>query len=621
MWSSNQIPPLPLTGSGMPDALAAANTYTDLVMTTKETIRAANEVAALRSLDAPVRALASQIVGDLQYAKRDIPYRIADWIRKNVKYTQETPYVEILQGPYRTLGKNVTVQTPMGPYQFQGTGTGDCDDLSILFACLCRSIGIEAYLVGISKAATPSNYFHAMGYSNGLFYELSLDAPYGGVGSAEICSEVPFSKIHACLYDCARKQYYEFTPKNKSGSGQYNQMAASTANMGYTASMASTGADQSDPFSGYGYDVNAGIDVNAPDRSLPATVPVNALQPHYTVPFNLYAPSRQISGISMNGTNGESSPLLTRTNAPSSARRVSRMGVGDGLYAPLRSVTGMGEAPLSAGNTYTSVVFWLKTGSVNAETQFLDALGYAELPPTSVVSVKLSDAVPVLVGQIAQDQKTRRAASQPYAIGKFPIVTMAKIDDTSDLVTLTMLNVDEVGASIVYTDASFDCVDLTNYPFDSTEVSLSGKTCKVHITEGFLSDEDNQFCGLFNRLYPDATWAGLSLENKKHFALYCLESMLAATPTVDDSAGIAEYLFSMSDFQLIELYTTNPPIDPVVEELPIDPIADETPIGDETPPNDEPPIYAESTSASTNKRKQFLGLALAATVVYLATRE
>ena len=324
----------------------------------------------------------------------------------------------------------------------------------------------------------------------------------------------------------------------------------------------------------------------------------------------------------MNGTSGESSPLLTRTSAPTATRRVSRMGVGDGLYAPLRAVTGMGEAaipPLSEGNSYTSVVFWLKT-AVNAETQVLDAHGYVEIPPTSVVGVKLSDAVPVLVGQIAQAQKTRRAASQPHILGKFPIMTMAKIDDTSDLVTLTMLNVDDVGASVVYTDDSFDCVDLTNYPFDSTEVSLSGKLCKVHITEGFLSDEDNQFCGLFNRLYPDATWAGLSLDNKKHFVLYCLESMLAVTPTVDESAGIAEYLFSLSDFQLIELYTTNPPTDepPTDEDPPTD---EEPPIGDENPPTDEPPIYAEYTSASANKRKTFLGLALAAAAVYLATRE
>lgn len=610
MWSSNQIPPLPLTGSGMPDALAAANTYTDLVMTTKETIRAANEVAALRSLDAPVRALAAQIVGDIQYAKRDIPYRIAEWVRKNVKYTQETPYVEILQGPYRTLGKNVTVQTPMGPYQFKGTGTGDCDDLSILFACLCRSLGIEAYLVGVAKAATPSNYFHAMGYSNGLFYELSLDTPYGGVGNDNICSEVPFNNIHACLYDPARKHYYEFTPRNKSGSNQFSPMAATNP------SMASTGADQSDPFSGYGYDVNAGVDVNAPDRSLPVTAPVNALQPHYTVPFNLYAPSRQISGISMNGTNGVSSglssPLLARTNAPTAARRVSRMNTGDGLYAPLRAVTGMGEAVkslnLSEGNNYTSVVFWLKS-RLNEQSQVYETFGYVEIPPTSVLGANLSETLPVLVSQIAQDQQNRRIALQSSVSGKFPIAINAPIDATSDLLTLTMLNIDAVGANAVYTDASFDCTNLATYPAEYTTISVNGKICKVHITEGFLSDEENQFCALFNSLYPDASWSGLSLDNKKHFVLYCLEAMLNAQPTVYETAAVAEYLIPLSDFRLIEGYTTPPPIEP-----PIDPPTKQQ-------PTEPPQIYAESTSAPANKRKTFFGVALAAAAVYLATRE
>jgi hypothetical protein len=338
-----------MKSAGVPDALAAANSHYDTVMTTKQTVEAANDVARTRSLDAPIRALASSIVGTLKDARKEIPYRVAVWIRENVKYTQETPYVEVLQGPYRTLGKNVTINTPMGPYQFNGTGTGDCDDLSILFACLCRSIGIEAFVAGIAKRSTPDNYFHAMGYCNGLFYELSKDGPYGGVGGNTIASASPYPNIICCIYDPDRHTYKTVDPlKSESGmSGSNgtnggcgcsscndggNTMSGTDCNCG-CENCSDTKSDGRGPVTsvmGIGEGIGAPLrpTSSAPSDLTPAYTtplspiklePFDSLQPRHTVPFNLYAPTRQISGISMNGSLGTrddarlTTPLMTRT--------------------------------------------------------------------------------------------------------------------------------------------------------------------------------------------------------------------------------------------------------------------------------------------------------------------
>jgi len=291
-WSVQNIPHLPMAQSGLPDALAAANTAFDGVITTRQTVQAANQVAQARSMDAPIRALASKIVGDLHHAKTEVPMRIAHWIRENVKYTQETPMIEILQGPYRTLGDTVRVQTPMGPFQFRGTGTGDCDDLSILFACLCRSVGVPACVAGIAKANKPDGYFHAMGYCNGVFYELSKDAPYGGLGGKQIAARAPYPNIVAMIYDPAAGNYQKITPVSEapmhgSCADDCHDCAPCQERHSHAGSMG-----LSEPFGGA---------LRPPTQSL---LPVNALQPSLTVPHNLYIPTRQISGISMNGTMG-----------------------------------------------------------------------------------------------------------------------------------------------------------------------------------------------------------------------------------------------------------------------------------------------------------------------------
>jgi hypothetical protein len=283
---SNYIPPLPMLSSGLPDALAAANSHVDRQMTTLQTVNVANKIAHERSKDAPIRALASQIVGNIRDAKNDVPLRVAQWIRSHVKYTQETPMYEILQGPYRTLGQ-ITVPTPMGDFQFKGTGTGDCDDLSILFATLCRSVGVEAYVAGIAKRQRPESFFHAMGYCNGLFYELSLDGPYGGRGGAEIVSATPYPDTVAYIFDVPRSRSFRVP------SGINSASPTSSGHMRMAAT--EPGPEPKIP----------------PLKPLPdGNYPVNALQPSYNVPFNLYAPTRQISGISMAGSVAAGSSML-----------------------------------------------------------------------------------------------------------------------------------------------------------------------------------------------------------------------------------------------------------------------------------------------------------------------
>ena len=292
-WSKSKIPAMPLGASGLPDATAAANTAFDSVMTKRETVQAANDIAQIRSLDAPIRALAVAIVGPLTNAQVEVPARIAAWIREKVQYTQETPMVEVLQGPYRTLGSSVSVQTPMGPYRFGGTGTGDCDDLSILFACLCRSIGVPAYVAGIAPEGKVDSFFHAMGFSGGIFYELSKDRPYGGLGGKTIASAAPYPNIVATIYDPTMQSFSRIKPPKSpkvTMAGHCEDDCHDCAPC--QDRRAAPGMGSSSPFGGV---------MRPPPQAL---MPVNALQPRHTVPFNIYLPTRQTSGISMSGSMG-----------------------------------------------------------------------------------------------------------------------------------------------------------------------------------------------------------------------------------------------------------------------------------------------------------------------------
>jgi hypothetical protein len=158
--------------SGVPSMV-----YADAPLGRKETVEVANQLAQRFSQDAPMRALAARILEGCQDVHGEGPPRIAKWVRENVMYLQETPSVEILQGPYTTLPAGLAI----GSFVFEGTGAGDCDDLSILFATICRAAGLEGFVAGLAWEKDPDDFFHAVGYCNGNFYELSKDQPYGGM--------------------------------------------------------------------------------------------------------------------------------------------------------------------------------------------------------------------------------------------------------------------------------------------------------------------------------------------------------------------------------------------------------------------------------------------------------
>lgn len=373
MKPNSTIPHLPMLSSGLPDALAAANSHTDGILSTQQTVQAANEVAHMRSMDAPIRALASSIVGDLSEAKSQVPMRVAVWIRNNVKYTQETPMVEILQGPYRTLGPTIKVQTPMGPFQFRGVGTGDCDDLSILFATLCRSVGVEAFLAGIAKTNRPDGFFHAMGYCNGMFYELSKDGPYGGRGGDKIASEVPYENIVATIYDPVRRKQERLRPTAKS-----TNMSGSSTMCGCgccSLCMAGIDAYRPRPYT----DGAPNGTLYTPTGEVGAYQPLppgalDSLQPRYSVPLNLYAPSRQISGISMDGTHGGS--INDSARGPHGG---SLDLSGSSLNSPMMTVsTPYQQSMRGEANSCAIILFQTKlTGSAVSGTYTVTPLGSA----------------------------------------------------------------------------------------------------------------------------------------------------------------------------------------------------------------------------------------------------
>jgi len=210
-------------------------TYTERSFTPMQTVQAANEMAVKFSPDAPLRALAHAIIGPCNNVFRFAPHLIAKWIITNIQYGQESPGIELLQGPYTTLPAGLTV----GNFTFKGIGVGDCDDLSILFATLCRACGCEAYLAGIYDAPFNGGFVHAMGYcaSNGKFYELSQDEPYGGIPNKPLELDAPPVGQVAVIYDPVTGDWEEIknNPFNPQFSysvdgGNYNQerMAATT---------------------------------------------------------------------------------------------------------------------------------------------------------------------------------------------------------------------------------------------------------------------------------------------------------------------------------------------------------------------------------------------------------
>ena len=127
----------------------------------------ANQLAREASMDTLMRELGAAICGPNCNIQKDGYRRIALWIRKNCRYVQESYGIEKLQGPYSTLRSRVM----------------DCDDGAILWATLCRAIGLNAVAVGIGEG--PENLGHMVGMNadTGRLYELSTGEGYEGIKS------------------------------------------------------------------------------------------------------------------------------------------------------------------------------------------------------------------------------------------------------------------------------------------------------------------------------------------------------------------------------------------------------------------------------------------------------
>lgn len=130
-------------------------------------VRAANELAHEFAKEPALRVLAAQVCRTVQDIHAEAPLAIAAWIRKHITYMQEAG--EVIQGPYHTLTTRV----------------GDCDDLVTLWACLCRSIGVPAVLVGLCRPGERKPQFaHAVGMAGGRLYELTDDRRYTMAGDS-----------------------------------------------------------------------------------------------------------------------------------------------------------------------------------------------------------------------------------------------------------------------------------------------------------------------------------------------------------------------------------------------------------------------------------------------------
>mgnify|MGYP001564124948 CR=1 FL=1 len=91
-------------------------------------LRFLRSVASQRARDPRIRKLVAEILAESDVEQRQYPEMAAvllRWVQQNVRYVNEPG--EILQDPLYTL------------WQKQG----DCDDLSILYACFCESVALQ----------------------------------------------------------------------------------------------------------------------------------------------------------------------------------------------------------------------------------------------------------------------------------------------------------------------------------------------------------------------------------------------------------------------------------------------------------------------------------------------
>ena len=176
--------------------------HRNVAYTPQQYVKAANLIAAMSSQDAPLRALASHIVGAQGAAPVGrYPLLLAEWVRQNVRYAQEQG--EVIQGPMHTLP-----HLRIGPWTIGGAGVGDCDDLVTTWAALCRALGVPAYLVGVGPETDKLR--HAVGYCRGEWYELTDCRAYGCPPTRTMGVAYPRTWI-AYTYDPDRRAWVDLT--------------------------------------------------------------------------------------------------------------------------------------------------------------------------------------------------------------------------------------------------------------------------------------------------------------------------------------------------------------------------------------------------------------------------
>jgi len=128
---------------------------------TLETLKIMRKIVIAWKTNPEIRSLAIRITSDIP--GKDFAGEISavqNWVRSNIRYVQDVNGVETLQTPDVTL----TILA------------GDCDDQSILVACLLESIG------------HPTRFF-AMGFSPGemehVFTQTRLGAGWASVETTE----------------------------------------------------------------------------------------------------------------------------------------------------------------------------------------------------------------------------------------------------------------------------------------------------------------------------------------------------------------------------------------------------------------------------------------------------
>lgn len=79
---------------------------------------------------------------------------------------------------------------PLSPITHQPKGRGDCDDMAVLFAALCRAVGLHADVLWVDQKGAPYNHIAAVVCVKGEAHCLWVEATIPGARVGETTAEV-----------------------------------------------------------------------------------------------------------------------------------------------------------------------------------------------------------------------------------------------------------------------------------------------------------------------------------------------------------------------------------------------------------------------------------------------